>query len=111
MPPALATRERLSNPLELVYINHFPWGLERIEGEISSSPPPPQSPWEMGVSKLALREASHDLRAPGSEPSWVASQLEALPARLLLSSQLPHINKWTTMQIQVLLPTDQIIIF
>jgi hypothetical protein len=27
---------------------------------------------------------------PGPEPSWVASQLEALPAKLLLSSQLPH---------------------
>ena len=90
----------------------FPMGIGEDRGGnqfIPKPPPPLQSPWEMGVSKLALREASHDLRAPGSEPSWVASQLEALPAKLLLSSQLPHINKWTTMQMQVLLPTGQII--
>lgn len=52
----------------------------------------------------------HSLGAPGFEPSWVTSQLEALPAKLMLSSQLPHINKWTTMQIQALQPAGQIII-
>jgi hypothetical protein len=32
-PRALDTREGLPNPLRLVYINQFPWGLEGSKGD------------------------------------------------------------------------------